>query len=272
MKAACIVPPSFLDLVRDHQYHMALAHIAVVDNDYSAFFRKQDRPQSTAKVILDNSVHELKESVSASMLKDAIERIRPNYVVVPDAIWEPARNLRLARAFSEEVDELQQLDWKLEFVGVPHGQDPEEHYRNMVGLCKLPYISVLGLNKATRRQGVRASLAKTAITELGRQVHSLGLWADPIAEVLELKEVEAEFPGTILGFDSSYPFRLGLLMRTLFEPRPTPPAPNFSLERRDLTREHISWIKRQLEAFRYLVEGPVSSEEELRQEYKNGRF
>lgn len=268
MRAACIVPPSFLDLVRDYQYHMALAHIAVVDLDYCNFFRR--RP--TAKVILDNSVHELKEAVPEGVLRTAIERTLPDYVVVPDAIWEPAKSLELARSFRREADALLEAGWKLQFVGVPHGQDPAEHDKNMTELCKLSYISVLGLNKATSRQEVRVSLARKAIDELGKQVHSLGLWADPIAEVLELKELEAEFPGAILGFDSSYPFRLGLLMRTLLEPRPTPPALDFSLGRENLTREHVSWIKRQLEAFRYLVESPVSSEEELRQEYRNGRF
>ncbi len=267
MKAACIVPSSFLDLVREHEYHMALAHIAIVDSDYSEF-----HVQYGGQVILDNSVHELRESVSEQLLRDAIERIHPNYVVVPDAIWEPDKSLRLAKDYEQQANALLAEGWTISFVGVPHGNDPAEHYGNMAALCQFPYISIMGLNKATQRQGIRATLARQAITEFGKKVHSLGLWAEPLEEVLELKEVEAEYPGSIIGFDSSYPFRLGLLMRTILEPKPTPPALDFSLGKKDLTRDHIGWIKRQLEAFRYLVEGPVSSEAELRQEYKNGRF
>ncbi len=269
MRAACIVPIGFLDLIESHEYYMALAHVAIIDSDYSQFFKNRS---SDSRVILDNSVHELKEAVSSTVLRDAVKRVSPDYLVVPDAIWEPERSLWLAQSFKREVPSLQEINQDLEFVGVPHGQDEQEHYKNMKDLCELTYISILGLNKATQRQGARVSLAKKTVTEFGKRIHSLGLWADPVAEVLALKEVEAEFPGSIIGFDSSYPFRLGLLMRTLLQPKPTPPVLDFSLERRALTREHIGWIKRQLEAFRYLVESPVSSEEELRQEYKNGRF
>ena len=269
MRAACIVPPSFLDLVRDHQYHMALAHITMIDPGYCHFFKRRIH---YSKVILDNSVHELKESVSEGALRRAIELTRPDYVVVPDAIWEPEKSLRLAKSFKAEARKIIEDGWEVQFVGVPHGQSPDEHYKNAVDLWGLSYISVIGLNKETRRQGARASLARKAVGRLGAQIHSLGLWDDPIAEVLELKEIESEFPGSIVGFDSSYPFRLGLLMRTLLEPRPTPPGLNFALEQRNLTREHIGWIKRQLDAFRYLVEGPISSEAELQQEYNNGRF
>ncbi len=91
MKAACIVPISALELVKGSSYSLALAHLALAVPDYANFYNEQ---RETKKfVILDNSAYELLQALNASSLLEAASKMQPSVLVIPDDIWDSAKNL-----------------------------------------------------------------------------------------------------------------------------------------------------------------------------------
>lgn len=265
MKAACIVPISALSLIEDHSYYLALAHIALGSSAYASFYRSRSKETF---VILDNSVHELGKPLEPFLLAQAMQLTKPDLLVLPDNMWDPEENLALARTFLLSVPELADIFPRLQLMAVPHGRNASEYTCNLEALLDLSPsqypLTYVGLGKIARRLGLRTILAKQAISA-GKKVHFLGAWEDPVAELLEGKELGE----AVTGIDTSYVTRLGLLGRTLLEPFPTPPSLDFLA---DEDTYDMDWLKRQLEAFRWLAEGPASTAGELEQEYKNGRF
>ena len=266
MKVACIVPIAALELVGDHTYHMALTHLTLLSPEYCTFYSVR---KVGSILIQDNSAFELDRPCSDAEIKDAAEQLNPEIVVVPDSMWNPEENIYLARQYKEEAYKLRAYYPNLKFMGVPHGSEESEFLDNLQDLLRLGYIDIIGLPKTSARLDIRSRCAGI-IADQGRLVHFLGVWDNPIGEVLEGKEFNASRgKDIVLGLDSSYPARLGIAGRTLLEYHPTPKAPDFFLPAEEMS---MPWVKRQLDAFRFLAESDISSEEELKQEYKNGRF
>jgi hypothetical protein len=263
MRAACIVPPAGVSLVKDNTYHLTLAHVALMSKEYSTFYKKIGRKKGIFH-ILDNSAYELEQPLGIDELALACDLTSPDVLVVPDSIWHPAENIRKAVEFEQNVELLREQHPRLRFMAVPHGATYDEYITNIDALAKLQYISILGLSKTAARLDIRWRLAFVVTEQYEKDVHFLGIWDNPIAEALEGKSNPR-----VLGIDSSYAFRLGIAGRTILEYKPTPKVIDFTFPTEKI---NFDWTQRQINAFTYLVESNISSEEELRQEYKNGRF
>lgn len=268
MKAANIVPIDFLDLLPESaSYFMALAHLVGTSSRYSDFY--EGKSATGATVILDNGVFELGKPMELGPLTHAITAIDPTIVVAPDYIYEPERSLWEATMFKSRAMSLKEERPDLQFMCVPHGYDYNEHVINAEELRKLDYFDVFGICKAPERLGVRCELAEGILKFSPHSVHMLGIYLDPVKEVLAMKELNAKYPGRVLGVDSSIAYALGMAGRTLLEASPRPAEPDFAKTKEGV---HVKWVQRQIKAFQWLVESDCSSEEELEQEYKNGKF
>jgi hypothetical protein len=261
MRAACIVPVEGLDLIEDFTYYLALAHLVLADPDVATFYRER---AEGAFLILDNSAHELGEALSVERLIEAASLTNPDVLVVPDKIWDAEASLRLVENFKETATSLKSTYPGLQFMGVPHGHDSEQLDGSLGVLLGTEYLDIIGLPKTYPRLELSRGAIAKQVGASGKKVHFLGIWQDPIREVLDGKAVDS-----VMGVDSSYAVRLGMAGRTLLEAFPTPRPLDFLIPREDL---NLSWIKRQVAAYRYLVESPVSSEAEIKQAYKNGEF
>lgn len=65
----------------------ALAHLVLQDEHYAEFYASQSKKGRL--VVLDNSMHELKNPLSVPEILSAAERIRPSFVVAPDKLGDP---------------------------------------------------------------------------------------------------------------------------------------------------------------------------------------
>jgi hypothetical protein len=68
----------------------ALAHLVLEDKAYAQFYKDQGR--KGRMVILDNSMHELPESLSIGEILEAADRISPSFVIPPDKLGDVTFN------------------------------------------------------------------------------------------------------------------------------------------------------------------------------------
>jgi len=266
MKSANIVPIEYLDQIEDHTYFMALAHLVLESNEYAAFYKRHAEMGHT--VILDNGVFELGSPLSFDNLYSAVEITGASIVVAPDYMHEPERTLYETRNFKHVAEELKGFYPDIQFMGVPHGFTPSQHYQNASDLITTGYLDILGICKAPERQGFRAAFVDWT-EQQGLKAHALGVLLNPIQEVLLLKGSKAYASGSLTGIDSSIAFVLGHYGRTLLEWSPRPGSIDFGTTKEGSL---VEWTQRQLKAFQWLVESDCSSWEEIEAEYANGRF
>lgn len=124
IRLAMEVPFAHLwDFVEDTDFDFALAHIALEqgkDSDYCKFYREMS--ENGREVWLDNSTHELGESLSLDKLKGAIDLVWPTHIVVPEVRFNHARTLVKA---IQAVETLKKEYPSLKFVVCHYGTNKE---------------------------------------------------------------------------------------------------------------------------------------------------
>jgi hypothetical protein len=124
-KMAFEVPKKNLAFGRQYaDYLFVLAHLMHIQEYRSEVYSCQDAGMD---IYLDNSAFELKESVNLDSYIGLILELNPTVVIVPDAIGDLVKTLKLARQFYEGVPE--RFFQKYKFMIVLQGRDNRERMK-----------------------------------------------------------------------------------------------------------------------------------------------
>lgn len=158
-KMAFEVPRKNLAFGRQHaDYLFVLAHLMHIQEYRSEVYACQDLGM---EIFLDNSAFELKESVNLDSYIGLILELNPTVIIVPDALGDLAKTIRLTRQFYEGVPE--RFFSRYKFMIVLQGQDNRERMKclhiirsfgypfHMVGLPRHACPSRVSLLHAVRR-------------------------------------------------------------------------------------------------------------------------
>ena len=100
MKVSHEVPLCLLEDSLDfNDYDYALVHLLDKDEDYANFFRKAK--QQGRYIILDNSLHELKEAYHDSGLLHWIDELKPQEFIIPDVWQDTTHSIVNARKWAQ---------------------------------------------------------------------------------------------------------------------------------------------------------------------------
>jgi len=109
----------FTDVQKVTDYDYALVHLFEEDEQYLEQFKKAIR--KGREVILDNSIFELEEAFDADKFAGWVERLRPTWYIIPDALENQAKTIS------------QMADWNTKYkdlpgkkIGVVQGKSYEE--------------------------------------------------------------------------------------------------------------------------------------------------
>jgi hypothetical protein len=109
----------FTDVQKVTDYDYALIHLFEQDEQYLEQFKVALR--KGREVILDNSIFELEEAFDAEKFAGWVERLRPTWYIVPDALENQAKTIS------------QMADWNMKYknlpgkkIGVVQGKSYEE--------------------------------------------------------------------------------------------------------------------------------------------------
>jgi hypothetical protein len=112
MKMAHIVPVPDLNLTKDNEFHMCLAHIALKNSEYKRFYTSM--AAEGKHVILDNGTAE-DSLVTFGNLYEMIVAIKPTEVVIPDILHDKNGSLVLADQFLNYIMRMN-LETKPQFM------------------------------------------------------------------------------------------------------------------------------------------------------------
>lgn len=204
MKFAPIVPISCLPLIKDFNYHLALAHVAIESTEYCKFYSSLKSP---AYVILDNGAFELGEPLSADRLLEMAEYVGADEVVLPDVLGDVNATLKKT---VEAYSILQAHSPNLQLMGVLQGKNVEEFDECLLAYSDL-YIDVIGISSyILLTQSEQSSELRTWIREslavANKSIHILGMGVS----VERMREIVTTTGLRIRGVDSSAPAKAAL--------------------------------------------------------------
>jgi hypothetical protein len=174
----------------------ALAHRVLEDWPYAKFFASRDLGR---ELILDNSFHELGKPLTVLELHEAARRSHADYVIAPDVLGEPAKNLQWFRETQEG------LGSEFKIAVVASGNTPDDRARFLDAtadaqmLC-MPY----------REQRLAWFLENPARCS---RVHLLGV--STLEEAHAWTTVAGQFPHIRFSIDTSKPIKAAILGRAL---------------------------------------------------------
>lgn len=206
-------------------------------------------------VILDNGAYELKKSVDLSYLLKVAEELQPQILVLPDELMNGQSTVRLVREFIQTHlnDGLKARLPTTEYMVVPQGASPEEWRKCLSGLITLDYpFTYWGVPKVSHLVfgGTRLTQCKEIVEAIPEaKIHLLGIWSDPIGEVLEARKISQ-----VVSIDSKIPVTLGLAGRSLSEHHPKPISANYVYE----WDAFPTWTVKQVHRFLEICEGKLT--------------
>jgi len=209
----------------------------LADKRYLNFYRK--RRSKGDFIILDNGACELGKSVSVGNLIRGYRLLGGcNVLVIPDS---NEGNIWLFKDFLDNFTlHYGDIDREVKLMAAPHSLDDLDI---MAGLSRVDYI---GLNRDFEDYG-RAKVIEQ-YKDCGKKFHLLGIRKNPVEEIAAVKD----FGDLMLGFDSSFPYRLLSRGRTIMEPRPYPS--HDSMYQRDLSPEVLNFCIGEFKSFLEWVE------------------
>lgn len=172
MKLAHIAPTKVLPkILADADYHLVLNDPARSDDAYATFYRQL--PPS-AYVILDcNAYEKPKESLPLDLVEEAIGRIIPSEVILPDTPTASANtNVRMAFEGSECLER-----YGIPFMAVPHGETWADYFYCAQMMSRVKGVRCLGIVNHTYQDygRTRGDVLRALHQELPKmQFHMLG--------------------------------------------------------------------------------------------------
>lgn len=191
------------------EYHLLLAHDVLEHPDAyrEVYGEVRKRYGQESFIILDNSIVELGESVSAETLYEAARIIKPDCVVAPDVMGDGVGTRKLSTKFHREWRLLQnKTEEKLPpLMGVAQGQslhDCLESCELFYILDDVMYLSVPRIIQQT--QGSRMPIIERLCwRDYFERVHLLG-FSDDL-----LDDITCARMSIVEGIDSAVPIRAG---------------------------------------------------------------
>jgi len=200
MKYFTIAPLKHLDLVADYPYHMVIGPYL---RDKTVFqFYKNLRKQG-AQIMLDNGAFEFKVPMEDREYLKLINRLRPQYVVLPDVWKDSEATIERSERFLDLLAE-NNLHGKVTPIGVPHGSTILEYvncFERLAESCDLIGLTVAEWNDhhAVIRPWFAENWSKLELPKF----HLLGLWS--VLEISRARTIDK-----IVSVDCSLPFKLAI--------------------------------------------------------------
>lgn len=173
IKIAQIVPLKFLELTKNNQYHMCLAHLVLKSDEYRDFYRRMS--DEGKYVLVDNGAAE-GEKMDYDDLMRVYELINPTEIILPDVLFDMTETISRTTDFVKNYD----LD-KYKKMIVPQGIDLNQWIDccfEMLGIVNADTIGIpkwLGSKSETARAKICAMLSSVP-----QEVHLLGCSEGPI--------------------------------------------------------------------------------------------
>lgn len=197
MDIATIVPIAHLDLERNSDYHLCLAHIADHNAAYFSFYRRQSLMAHF--VILDNGAAENGQSMNIEDLMSIAISIRCREMVLPDVICDRASTLKRSR---EALDLINEAGIEVMKMVVPQGNTAKEWISCVREMLEWN-VNTFGISKFITQKlfgsRVEALEAVPELIDSKMAIHLLGYTGDG----KEVSNIRNRFRGRIRGIDSS---------------------------------------------------------------------
>jgi hypothetical protein len=210
MKVATILPQTYLNVIEDDDYLMALAHL--IDKpgmeQYTEFFKRKAKQENTF-IIMDNGLIEGDPRPISELLNKAID-IGADELILPDVF----RNSKATLYAVEEATMYLAAHYtefgEMGFMAVPQGETLEQWLSCAVLLLENPAVSCLGVPKVlvdiVGRDGRYIAIKQLMdrVGDLGgRDLHLLGCWRTPLEVSIIAKAIEQGDLPEIRGVDSA---------------------------------------------------------------------
>lgn len=167
LKIAEIVPLKFLELTKDNQYHMCLAHLVLKSEKYRDFYKRMS--DEGKYVIVDNGAAE-DQSLNYDDLMAVYNMINPSEIILPDVLFNRSETIKRTREFLNSYD----LSGYKKMI-VPQGIGIREWFDCYRELEEIPDISVIGIPKWLGKDNpeIRPLICKT-LERVDKEIHLLG--------------------------------------------------------------------------------------------------
>lgn len=243
MKAATIVPVEYLDLIRDEDYHMCLAHLIEKDAEYTKFYAEIGRAEGKY-LIMDNGVIEGNPRPIEEIVRKAI-LVGADEIVLPDVF----RDMNATLELSYEALQYVKMDFpNLKVMAVPQGNSLNEWLDCAMAMIDWD-IDCIGVPKVLVHLGGRDGrlevLERLGNRLRGLEIHLLGCWQTPLEVLLIDKYVKEGLIRPVRGVDSAIAYVYAREGESITDmDRPNSMAINFSDDQTDrdlLIRNIAAW-------------------------------
>lgn len=199
MKLAAITDPNGFGTLTEmgQSFHFVLAQYVLSDPEYAAYYRLHHSKGDF--VILDNGAAE-GGPLPVQNLVQAAELVHADEVIVPDVLRNREKTEALVREAINEIPNYYRL------MIVPQAEMPISWMQSCGHFVMKYDFRTIGIPKHTETfKGGRLNLLKFIEEEginLTHDIHLLGIWKDPLSEILPIVE---RFPW-VRSLDTAMPF------------------------------------------------------------------
>jgi hypothetical protein len=213
VKLALIAPTAMLTTCQITDYQLALAHVAMHDEQYMLDY--QWFATAGHHVILDNGAAE-GSLVGTDQLLDVALRMKPTEIVIPDTLGDFAATIQQAKEFATHiVGHMAQQPFQYLFVA--QGQNIDE-FKNAISWAQgQPWITRVAIPKHTLATtsdiNARLKLLEWSATQFGtKPIHCIGANKVWPAEMQDLAD-----QGIAASIDTALPYVAGFAGVDLFD-------------------------------------------------------
>jgi len=198
LKVAHIVGINHLNLVRDKNFHLVLAHLLDESATYRNFYKEVGN--EGAFLILDNSAFELGEPYPPEEMIKLGNEINASEIMAPEIYQDGRGTIEVVEEFAAKVKELTNKKWNI--IATIHGKTFDDWMNCFKAIISINNITTIGLScraaeyftdlrsssvttqRTFNRIGLTHILNKTCVGKFTplRQYHLLGS-TDPVLEL-----------------------------------------------------------------------------------------
>lgn len=169
------MPLKFLELTKDNQYHMCLAHLVLQSDEYASFYRRMSNEGKY--VLVDNGAAESQKMTYDDLMR-VYEKINPTEIVLPDVLFNMDGTIARTSEFLEEYGgDLS----KYKKMIVPQGTTEVQWLKCLREMLEIGEFDTIGVPKWL---GARSETARVKISlelsDSNVEVHLLGCSENPI--------------------------------------------------------------------------------------------
>lgn len=217
MKIAFIPPYSLLEWTEQTHYQLCLPHLFSNNSYHTRYARYCKDPNQF--VIMDNGAAENKLA-TVQVLMALATKLKPNEVVIPDAMGDYRETIRLAQIFYDEcIPPLEFPRPPFSFMFVVQGQNQNEVLESAEWAASKSWIHTLGIPRhlitTLKDQLARVHIANKIQEFSKKEIHFLGANAAFPGEVACLAYPAMTNQEHVRGMDTSMPFNYAFAKKSL---------------------------------------------------------